>query len=101
MQSKRHEPVYRAQNHSLPQLQSALTAAKEHPVLVDFWARWCMECQRMDVETYDNPRVEKALQPLTLIRVNVTASDAASRNMWQCWIDAWYGVSRGTADDAP
>ena len=35
----------------------------------------------MDVETYDNPRVEKALQPLTLIRVNVTASDAASRNL--------------------
>ncbi|WP_342633511.1 thioredoxin fold domain-containing protein, partial [Acidithiobacillus thiooxidans] len=42
---------------------------------------WCVECQRMDVETYDNPRVEKALQPLTLIRVNVTASDAASRHL--------------------
>ncbi|WP_081577667.1 protein-disulfide reductase DsbD [Acidithiobacillus thiooxidans] len=66
---------------SLPQLQSALAAAKGHPVLVDFWATWCVECQRMDVETYDNPRVEKALQPLTLIRVNVTASDAASRHL--------------------
>ncbi|MBU2853115.1 protein-disulfide reductase DsbD [Acidithiobacillus ferriphilus] len=66
---------------SLPQLQSALAAAKGHPALVDFWAKWCVECQRMDVETYDNPRVEKALQLLTLIRVNVTASDAASRDL--------------------
>lgn len=66
---------------SLPQLQAALTAAKGHPVLVDFWAKWCVECQRMDVETYDNPRVEHALQPLTLIRVDVTASNAASREL--------------------
>ena len=66
---------------SLSQLQAALTAAKGHPVLVDFWAKWCVECQRMDVETYDNPRVEHALQPLTLIRVDVTASNAASREL--------------------
>ncbi len=66
---------------SLPQLQSALAAAKGHPALVDFWAKWCVECQRMDVETYDNPRVEHALQPLALLRVNVTASDAASRDL--------------------
>ncbi|WP_418910557.1 protein-disulfide reductase DsbD [Acidithiobacillus ferriphilus] len=66
---------------SLPQLQAALTAAKGHPLLVDFWAKWCVECQRMDVETYDNPRVEHALQPLTLIRVDVTASNAASREL--------------------
>lgn len=66
---------------SLPQLQAVLTAAKGHPVLVDFWAKWCVECQRMDVETYDNPRVEHALQPLTLIRVDVTASDSASREL--------------------
>ncbi len=67
--------------HSLSQLQSALAAAKGHSILVDFWARWCVECQRMDTETYDNRRIEKALQPLTLIRVNVTASDAASHNL--------------------
>nr|WP_264319163.1 protein-disulfide reductase DsbD [Acidithiobacillus montserratensis] len=66
---------------SLTQLYTALASAKGHPVLVDFWARWCVECQRMDVETYDNRRVEKALQSVTLIRVDVTASDAASRQL--------------------
>ena len=67
--------------HSLPQLQAALAAADGRPVLVDFWAKWCVECHRMDVTTYDNRRVEKALRPLTLIRVDMTASDAASRDL--------------------
>ncbi|WP_226827275.1 MULTISPECIES: protein-disulfide reductase DsbD [Acidithiobacillaceae] len=66
---------------SLPQLQAALAADKGHPILVDFWAKWCVECQRMDVETYDNPRVEKALRSLSLIRVDVTASNEASADL--------------------
>ena len=66
---------------SLKQLRAALATDKGHPVLVDFWAKWCVECQRMDAETYDNPRVEHALQPLALVRVDVTASDAASRDL--------------------
>ncbi|MEY2340850.1 protein-disulfide reductase DsbD, partial [Acidithiobacillus sp. IBUN Pt1247-S3] len=66
---------------SLTQLHHALLAAKGHPVLVDFWARWCVECQRINVETYENPQVDMGLRHVTLIRVNVTASDAASRNL--------------------
>lgn len=66
---------------SLPRLQAALAAAKGRPVLVDFWAKWCVECHRMDVMTYDNPKVEKALQHFALIRVDITASDAASRDL--------------------
>lgn len=77
---QKHQPHFTVVR-SLPQLQSALAAAKGHSVLVDFWAKWCVECQRMDVETYDDPRVEHALQSLTLIRVDVTASDAASRDL--------------------
>ncbi|MBU2764433.1 protein-disulfide reductase DsbD [Acidithiobacillus caldus] len=64
---------------SLTQLHQALLAAKGHPVLVDFWAKWCVECQRMDVETYGNPLVDQTTRSLVLIRVNVTASDSASR----------------------
>ncbi|MHB8249636.1 MAG: protein-disulfide reductase DsbD [Acidithiobacillus sp.] len=77
--SSRHLPFQMVR--SLPQLQAALAAAKGRPVLVDFWAKWCVECQRMDVTTYDNPRVEKTLRPFVLIRVDVTSSDAASRDL--------------------
>ncbi len=66
---------------SLSELQSVLATDRGHPVLVDFWAKWCVECQRMDVETYDNPRVENVLVPFQLIRVDVTANDQASQTL--------------------
>ena len=60
-------------------LQAALEQAKGKPVLVDYWASWCVECVRMDKVTFANPRVEAALQGWRLIRVDVTQNDAVSR----------------------
>jgi thiol:disulfide interchange protein DsbD len=60
-------------------LQSALAQAKGKPILVDYWASWCVECVRMDKVTFADPRVKAALQGRELIRVDVTQDDAASR----------------------
>lgn len=64
--------------HSLAGLRTALSASNGRPALVDFSARWCVECQRMDTTTYDNSNIERALRTFHLIRVDVTAKDAAS-----------------------
>ncbi|MEL5848710.1 MAG: protein-disulfide reductase DsbD [Candidatus Igneacidithiobacillus chanchocoensis] len=60
-------------------LQAALRAAQGKPVLIDYWAQWCVECTRMDQITFRDPAVRKALAGYDLIRVDVTASGAASQ----------------------
>ncbi|MBU2826990.1 protein-disulfide reductase DsbD [Acidithiobacillus ferriphilus] len=60
-------------------LQNALAQAHGKPVLVDYWASWCVECVRMDKVTFADPRVRAALRGWVLIRVDVTKDDAASR----------------------
>ncbi|MBN6739693.1 protein-disulfide reductase DsbD [Acidithiobacillus sp. MC6.1] len=60
-------------------LQHALAQANGKPVLVDYWASWCVECVRMDKVTFADPQVRAALQGRVLIRVDVTKDDAASR----------------------
>ncbi len=60
-------------------LDAALQQAKGKPVLIDYWASWCVECARMDRVTFATPAVEKALGNRVLIRVDVTQDDASSR----------------------
>ncbi|OCX68488.1 thiol:disulfide interchange protein [Acidithiobacillus thiooxidans] len=60
-------------------LDAALKQADGKPVLVDYWASWCVECARMDKVTFATPEVENALRNRVLIRVDVTRDDANSR----------------------
>ncbi|MEY2341210.1 protein-disulfide reductase DsbD [Acidithiobacillus sp. IBUN Pt1247-S3] len=60
-------------------LDAALQAAHGRPVLVDYWAKWCVECARMDQTAFRDPQVEQALAGYTLIRVDVTANNASSQ----------------------
>lgn len=46
--------------------------AKHQPVMLDFYADWCISCKEMDAYTFSDPRVKQALSGFVLLQVDVT-----------------------------
>ena len=64
-------------------LQSQLDSAKAQGqwVLVDYYADWCVSCKIMEKQVFGKPEVMDALKDVRLLRLDVTADNAASREL--------------------
>jgi len=62
-------------------LATAQRAAK--PVMLDYYADWCVSCAELDYVTFADNRVQQALQSVQLIKVDVTANDAEAKRLTQ------------------
>lgn len=65
-----------------PQMLQAhleLARQKGQPVLVDFYADWCVSCHSIDREVFTDPQVRQALEGVQLLRVDVTVNDPKLR----------------------
>ncbi|NMW22405.1 MAG: protein-disulfide reductase DsbD [Chlorobiaceae bacterium] len=60
------------------ELDRALQSAKT-PVMLDFYADWCVACKEMDRFTFHDPKVIEQLKSLTLLQVDVTANTGDDR----------------------
>ena len=74
---------------SLPKFQrvrslaelDALTAHSTRPVMLDFYADWCVSCKEMEAFTFPDPVVAQRMGQLLLVQADVTANNAEDREL--------------------
>lgn len=70
---------------SMDELEPLLLNAKEanQPVMLDFYADWCVTCAEMEFVTFADAQVQQSLDGFMKIKVDVTRNDSDSRALNQ------------------
>jgi thiol:disulfide interchange protein DsbD len=58
-------------------------AHSKQPVMLDFYADWCVACKEMELLTFSQAPVQQALVPLRLLKVDMTQNTAADLALLQ------------------
>jgi thiol:disulfide interchange protein DsbD len=64
-------------------LDRELAAAAGRPVMLDFYADWCVSCKEMERYTFSDPQVIQEMGRFVLLQADVTANDAADQALMQ------------------
>lgn len=66
-------------------LNAALAEAKAQgkPVMLDFYADWCVSCKEMEALTFSDSNVQKALSNFVLLKADVTPNDELDQELYK------------------
>jgi len=59
---------------SIADLEQKLTQAAGRPVMLDFYADWCVSCKEMERFTFTDPKVRARMERMLLLKADVTAN---------------------------
>jgi thiol:disulfide interchange protein DsbD len=62
------------------ELDAALQSARR-PVMLDFYAEWCVSCKEMERYTYSDPAVRERMAKALLLKADVTQNTADDREL--------------------
>lgn len=63
---------------SVAELDARL-ASTDRPVMLDFYADWCVSCKEMERYTFTDPRVAERMGQMLLLKADVTANSEAHK----------------------
>lgn len=81
--SEQHSALNFTPIKSIAELESKLKLAQGKPVMLDFYADWCISCKELEQFTFSDPRVKIALQDTVLLQADVTANSAEDKALLQ------------------
>jgi len=61
------------------ELDRRLSQARGQPVMLDFYADWCVSCKEMERFTFSDAAVQARLKPVLLLQADVTANSEADQ----------------------
>ncbi|WP_271274468.1 protein-disulfide reductase DsbD [Aliamphritea hakodatensis] len=66
-------------------LDQILNTARQNnqPVMLDFYADWCISCIELDNITFVDAGVQQSLKPFISVKIDVTANDADSKALYK------------------
>ncbi len=75
------EHVAFRQVKGIPELDMALASARaeNRPVILDFYADWCVSCKEMEAFTFTDEKVASRMNQAVLLQADVTVNDDADK----------------------
>jgi thiol:disulfide interchange protein DsbD len=64
---------------TLAELDARVKAAAGRPVMLDFYADWCVSCKELERYTFSDARVQERLREMVLLQADVTANSSEDR----------------------